>query len=163
MFDREGLTDLINITYALVGMNLKGMTESEMLASPEGGGNHGNWVMGHLLAGRDVQLAALASDHRCLNEKESELYGRGSEKVAPELYPAVEDLHTRFKESQDILLKALAESSDKLLAEEQVESSLPPGFQRNTWDRVRFMQFHESYHCGQLGTLRTMSGKPGAI
>ena len=30
-------------------------------------------------------------------------------------------------------------------------------------DKLAFLQFHEAYHSGQLGLLRRIVGKPGAI
>jgi len=48
-------------------------------------------------------------------------------------------------------------TADRLAALHKPESRRPRGMQ------LHFLQFHEAYHVGQIGLMRRVVGKPGAI
>jgi len=83
-------------------------------------------------------------------------YKRGSPPLSPE-EPAT---------SLERILNSLAASQEQLreglsrLTEEEL-STASEG--KTLLDKLFALQFHETYHCGQVGLLRRLTGKPGAI
>ncbi|MCX7877567.1 MAG: hypothetical protein N2510_02880 [Ignavibacteria bacterium] len=125
-------------------MNLEGITHDESLVSLNGT-NCINWILGHILISRDEVFAILGLKGMC-DEKMKEIYKRGIKNF--DIHNAI-DLNVlleMFKDSQKMLDEKLKNYTDK-----EIYGNL-----------LRFA-FHESYHSGQLGILRRLIGKKGAI
>jgi uncharacterized damage-inducible protein DinB len=72
-------------------------------------------------------------------------------------------LRGMLDDSQQQLTPALAELTD-----EQLTAPLPEKFKRpplsgSVGDALIFLLYHEGYHNGQIGMLRRLAGKEGAI
>jgi len=107
--------------------------------------NSANWILGHLVLYRNnilsqVGLAPLA------DERMKEIYGRGV--VKPDMSKAIliDTLKKMYEESQPQIMQGVEEIKDEAALEQ-----------------LTFMGFHEAYHLGQIGLIRKMLGKEGAI
>jgi hypothetical protein len=134
--------------YKVISMNLEGITHEESMIFPNGDANCMNWILGHLIYIRNAFLNVLGEESVWDNEKFS-VYNRGEIPLdrKGELVD-FEDLKAYLKSSQDKLESAFG----KL---EKINSE-------NIND-IAVLSFHEIYHGGQIGYLRRILGKPGAI
>lgn len=78
--------------------------------------------------------------------EELKMYERYSAGIAENPMP-LEQIITLFAKTQDHLLTTLH------------AKELSP----EVFKQTAFLQFHEAYHCGQLGIMRRVLGKSGAI
>jgi DinB superfamily len=147
---------------AVVGMNTEGMTQADSLAKPAPAGNCANWVLGHLLGVYNNALGLLGQD-RVLPADRLERYKRGS---AP-LGDAGEAMD--FGEMRDAWSRT-CDAVDAGLAHlnpDGLDKPAPFSPSGNPNETVRSListvMFHQTYHAGQLGVLRRIAGKPGAI
>ncbi|MFQ5510275.1 MAG: DinB family protein [Candidatus Krumholzibacteriia bacterium] len=149
------LLKLYSYTYQVACANVDGVSNAESLVQPEKHGNCLNWVMGHIVAYRNEVLKVLGEEP-VMSETDVERYKRGSEPITCEgSSTPLDRLLDDFDTSQERLNRALENISEETLnrkmGEETVASALGG------------LQFHEAYHVGQLGVLRRIVGKSGAI
>ena len=143
--------------------NLKDITDDEALQQPGAGGNSLNWVAGHVVLHRIILLGMLGGESPVSREKYGR-YQRLSEPVTVDgegvlpISEMVEDwvalrkpLFGAIREADTPILEKAAAFSPMNDPEETV-GSMAAG-----------LLFHESYHIGQLGILRRLVGKAGAI
>jgi hypothetical protein len=145
-----------------VRSNLEGMTQAESLVNPEPAGNNANWVLGHLVKIYDRALVNMGEEP-VMPEGALDRYVQGS----PPLQDPAEAL-----ELMD-LLKAWDESSERI--DKALQSLSPEKMERQGqyYSRSRetttlgrylsVLMFHQAYHSGQLGLLRRIAGKEGAV
>ena len=144
-----------------VRRNLEGITHAESLRQPQPAGNCINWVLGHLVRGLHTTLADLGTrsgpSHISL-----ERYRRGQ----PPIQDASEALDLQeLVHAWDASVQSIARALTDLPGE---ELNSPPTSPTTSGDaslrsRLAFNLFHQAYHAGQLGTLRRLVGKDGAI
>ena len=65
------------------------------------------------------------------------------------------DLVRLYNESQELILTRFGSLSSEDLTKEQEDSTL--------LEKLMEYYFHETYHAGQLGVLRRLTGRPGAL
>jgi len=138
-----------------VKVNLDGISDEESMFQPTPGGNCINWIVGHITATRNAA-------HRLLDlppawaDDAAARYARGSQPItgAGEAIP-LDELIGRYRSSQGVLTAALQSATDedlwRAVGGEHVAVQLAG------------LSFHESYHVGQLGVLRRLIGRAGAI
>jgi uncharacterized protein YciI len=141
--DYEGNTWLIEQT-------IEGLTHEESLLQLPFKANCLNWVLGHILAGRQFALDLLGGEPLWEDEWVAR-YRSGSPPVttgenAFELDVLVADV-TR---SQLLLDEAL----EACTSEDMVQTVDEGRGEQPLWQAVAGRRWHESYHIGQLGTLR---------
>ena len=151
-----------DITRIVVGLNADGISHEESLVQPRPGGNCFNWVLGHLVAIYGEALPLLGQQPVRPREELSH-YQRG----APPITSAddaiqIEDLDKWWKESCARFDAGLAALPEERLAE---RAPFSPGDDPNetVGSLIATVVFHQAYHSGQLGVLRRIAGKPGAI
>ena len=110
------------------------------------------WVIGHLLHYRHEFMKILGSpEDDPFKEKFSRSATDGSD------YPTIKELTKSWAEVSQRTLAVVNTATD-----EQIEASLPadggPHAERRVLDTLIFFTWHESYHMGQLGTLRKQFG-----
>jgi len=151
----EVLVKLYKLNFMVIEENLADMTHEESLHQPPQAGNCLNWVMGHIVANRNLVMA-LVGDAPLLGEEETGPYNRGSAPLTDgRMSLPLEKLLDLFRESQEKLVKRLQEMSE--------EELMAPVENGTRLEQLALLQFHEAYHAGQLGILRRLGGKPGAI
>jgi len=151
-----------NITHQIIQRNLEGISQAESLVQPQPAGNCINWVTGHLLWVYD-QVLTMLNHQPVLGAEALQRYARGT----PPLTSDAEAM-----ELSDLLKKIdlAASRVDAALAgvtEEELNAKAPFSPTNNPDETVRsllgIVTFHQAYHAGQLGVLRRIAGKAGAI
>ncbi len=157
------LVGVYEFSYGAINRNLDGVSHEESLFIPEPAGNCINWVVGHIVAARNTVLT-LAGGSPILTGDAAAHYRRGSAPIHSG--DKVLDLGTLrgfLADSQQQLIPALAAISDETLALPVPEQLRRPPLTGSVSDALARLAFHESYHNGQIGLLRRLAGKAGAI
>lgn len=135
-------------TGKVISLNIDGITHEESMIFPNGEANCMNWIFGHLIYIRNFFLNTLGEEPVWDSEKFS-FYNRGEIALdRKDEFINFEELKSYFNQSQDRLETRL-NNLDRFNPE-------------NSKDISTFC-LHEIYHSGQLGYLRRILGKPGAI
>ena len=151
-----------DLTRTVVRMNADGISHQDSLAQPHPGGNCFNWVLGHLVAIYGEALPLVGQQPVRPREALSH-YARGAPpiKSAAEALP-IEDLKRWWDEACVRFDAGLAALPEERLAERVPRS--PTGNPNETVGTLlATIVQHQAYHSGQLGVLRRVAGKPGAI
>ncbi|MBM3286294.1 MAG: DinB family protein [Candidatus Eisenbacteria bacterium] len=151
----EVLAMLFGINHHVLGVNMKGITHEESLAQPPGAGNCINWVLGHIAQQRN-SILRLLEEPAIWTEAESAPYIRGSKPMIDAGAAApLEKILGAIDRSQERIVAALARTSP-----ERLTAAGPDG---TVAEKIAMLHFHEAYHLGQIGLLRRLLGKEGAI
>ena len=157
------LMSVYEFSYMALNRNLDGVTHEESLFIPEPAGNCINWVLGHIVSARNAVLT-LAGGSPILTGDATAHYRRGSEPVhAGDHVLDLGTLRGLLADSQQQLIPALAAISDETLALPVPEQLRRPPLTGDIGAALARLAFHEGYHNGQIGLLRRLAGKPGAI
>lgn len=157
----QTLLTLFTLDHRVLHLNVDGIGEDEAYLSPEGGGNSMNWVAGHIVASRDGAFGLLGLDPPW-GDGERGAYARGSANVSgPETGIALVRIVRAYDESQQRLAAHLRAIDAAAL--ERPNTLELPGDPKTIGEALAFFNFHETYHVGQLGLLRRLVGKAGAI
>lgn len=142
--------------HVTIRLNCEGLSQMESLFQPLPEGNCLNWVLGHILACRIDILELLEADP-VWDEDRARPYQSGSPPITADGDQVVtlERMLADLERTQDILIQRLERLDDEKMAEEL------EGRPRGEW--LAGYQLHEAYHAGQLGVLRRIAGKPGAL
>lgn len=146
-------------SYYSLGLNLDGISDAESVVAPDRGGSSINWILGHIIQSRH-RVFGLMGLSGVWSEDKVDIYGRGTVPDADRALSLVE-LRRVLDESQQPFLVRLKELTEEELDAPLAEPSKVLGKTLRT--ALIFMSFHEAYHCGQIGILRRMVGKEGAI
>jgi hypothetical protein len=149
---------LFDFDHRATGLNLQGVTHEESLVAAAPGGNPMNWVLGHILANRSFVLTLLGGQ-AIWSEDDGYCYAEKGAWTDPATQARPwNSLLADFETTQERIREGLARVTPEFLADKHApDARRPRGMQ------LHFMQFHEAYHVGQLGLLRRVIGKPGAI
>jgi hypothetical protein len=140
-------------THWLINKLVDGLTHADSLIQPPFEANCLNWVVGHILAGRNEALSFLGAEP-IWGEAELARYKTGSPPIveAEQALP-LERLMDDFEESQKRILAALEEVSPEALAA-VVDTRFG---ERPAGQHIAGLHWHETYHTGQLEILRALS------
>ena len=157
--DAETLIQSFDLTRRIIHMQTEGLTNADSLLQPPFRGNCLNWVLGHILVGRN-QVLGLLDAPQVWGEADEARYRSGSEPVtAEEQALSLEQLLADLDRSQERITAALESVLPASLAA-PVESSES---ERSRGQEVAFLHWHETYHTGLLELLRQLAGKNDAI
>ena len=156
MFTIQDFTRLLSIEHTMIHTQTEGLTQADTLIQPKPSGNCMNWVLVHLLDNQ-ITLLTLLGKESPVDPVLLERYLRDSEPVISDA-PGVLTLQ-RLLDGLDLvqaaLIARLGEMSDADFTRE-IE------FRGRTitvgW-RVLFLNFHFTYHVGQLELLRQLAGR----
>lgn len=147
------ITELFARNLGTLERNLEGLEPEDFLVRIGEDGTHLNWLIGHTLLSRQNLLVALDPALRPDDlDAMKTAYVRGTKSSNAETVPTQHLLET-LRTTQATLKHAL-ESSDL---------NQPGPRKGSLADFALFMAWHETYHVGQSGVLRRLTGKPGAI
>ncbi len=128
--------------------NIDEISNEEALIFPAGGANPANWIFGHLIFIRNSMIEILGGKAVWNNDAYT-FYERGAEpKAHTGKFPEFDILKNFYSESRIIL--------DRLLSETEYIN------EKDAEDLAALM-LHEIYHAGQLGYMRRLLGKEGAV
>ncbi len=157
------IANMYEFSYGAIKRNLDDVTNDESLVQPPGAGNCLNWVLGHIVAARNTALK-LAGAAPMVDEGVVAQYRRGSEPLKPdEKLPDLATLRGLLSDTQHRLVPALAAISDDALTQSVPEQLRRPPLTGSVADALIRLHYHEGYHNGQIGLLRRLAGKEGAI
>ena len=140
--------------------NLEGITHAESLVPPPHGGNCLNWVLGHILASRN-RIHGFLGEAPVLDEADAKTYARGSALTEPTRALALERMVDLLNRSQAAITARIEKITDEDFV--QPAAHVLSGQPSNVGMQLAALQFHETYHAGQIGILRRVSGKAGAL
>lgn len=156
------LIRLYEFSYLSMGRNLEGVTHEDSLIGGNPAGNCINWVLGHVVSTRSSIMKFVGVDQP--HNDELDRYRRGTEPIGSgETLIDFSILRRMLDDSQAQLLPALGE-----IPQARLDSPIPeewgfPSGQGNIGNALARLAAHESYHNGQIGLLRRILGKEGAI
>ena len=156
----DGIVTQLDIARRSLHRNLEGVTHEESLKRPDAGTNSINWIVGHMLGGRNGVIAAAGGQPVIARERLAQ-YGRGSSGDVAEPI-RLEELVELFARTQAPLVDALQKLTDDQLNGRSPMRS-PAGEDATFAQAIAAMTLHECYHVGQLGIARRLVGKKGAI
>jgi uncharacterized damage-inducible protein DinB len=117
----------------------------------DGEGASISWIVGHLLFYRFQIMKLLGTEvTNPLGDAIGDHATDGGE------YPPLADIVAAWKQAADELEKVIAGVGDKVLLAKHGDGG--PHGEKKVMDAISFYVWHESYHMGQLGTLRTQFG-----
>ena len=159
---QDTLRDLAQKVRYTVAINVKDVSHAESLTQPQPAGNCSNWVLGHLLAVYSKVLPMLG-EHSAIATDRIERYDRYSAPMTDgaEAIP-FDELVDAWSATCDRVDAGIARVPDEMLRQPVAES--PTANPNETMHSLLFtIMFHQAYHSGQLGLLRRMVGREGAI
>ncbi|MBB4805776.1 putative damage-inducible protein DinB [Chryseobacterium defluvii] len=146
--DIEIIKNQVTANYWVISQNIAGISHEESMIFPNGDANCMNWVLGHLIYIRNAFLNILGEESVWDSDAFS-CYNRGELPLdRKDEFVSFEELKTYLKNCQDKLENRL--NSLEKISTESVKD-------------ISTLCLHEIYHCGQLGYIRRILGKPGAI
>jgi uncharacterized damage-inducible protein DinB len=148
---------LYDFNHAAITRNCDTLTQEESLLAPPNAGNSANWVLGHILHNRSFILL-LVKEQPLWAEADGAPYAMHSKPLDPADARPFAAMLADLEETQARIRRGL-----EALAPEELDLHHEEGAKRPRGAQLHFMHFHEAYHTGQLGLLRRMAGKPGAI
>jgi uncharacterized damage-inducible protein DinB len=134
----------------VLNRNLEGITHEESVRTAEGSPSTINWVLGHLLQNRLHIIRNILGKDVQTELNLDEIY-KGGTKPDAAAAANLDALKSFFDTTQAIISEAI-EDEDAIAKENQEKLN-----------QLAFFSFHEAYHLGQLGILRKLLGKEGAI
>jgi uncharacterized damage-inducible protein DinB len=139
----------------IISNHLKDVSQAESCHRPDPGGNSLNWVLGHVAASRN-DILKLLQEPQVWNSTEAAPYLRGSDGRADTFRPRpLEEIQAALDRSHQSILAKLEK-----MTPEDLQAPTEKG---TIGSDLAFLQFHESYHMGQVGYLRRLLGKEGVI
>ena len=119
-------------------------------------------MLGHLLSTRNVIHTLVGATPVLPGEHLAE-YQRGSHPEGTDKFLDLATLRGLLDDSQRQLIPALTGLTDEALNSDVPEKFRRPPLSGSLGDALTRLHYHESYHNGQIGLLRRIAGKPGAI
>ena len=157
--DAETLTASFALTHRIIRMQTDGLSHEDSLIQPPFRANCLNWVLGHIIVGRNGVLKLLGQAP-IWDEAQVSRYVSGSDPITnSEQALALEALLGDLDHSQQQIAAALEQAAPEHL-EAPVESR---GSERCLGQVLAGLHWHETYHTGQLELLRQLAGKDDAI
>lgn len=156
------LTIQMRYTDYVFEANLAGMSAEDGFRQPEPSGNCMNWVAGHIVGSRGGTLRVLGQDSPFAADKYAR-YERGTETLSgSDESVSLVEIMADFSAAKEGLAAGLAGLTDEMVAG---KAPFSPGNnpEETVGSLLAGLVFHESYHCGQLGVLRRMTGREGVI
>jgi uncharacterized damage-inducible protein DinB len=158
MVTSNKLIELFERTHWVMVRQTEGLTHADSLLQLPFRGNCLNWILGHIMVGRDKVLQAL-DEAPLFEEAEGSRYQRGADPITGvESAISLERLLEALEESQERITTALKEAAD-----ESLDALVDVEKERTIRDRIEFLHWHETYHTGQLEILRQLSGVDDAV
>ncbi len=155
--DKKRLTSGFETHNWLIHKFAEGLTHEESLQRLSERVNNFNWVLGHIVQSRSKLLVLLGADP-LWDEQRAPLYETGAEKLADGTAVPLPDLLKLVDSSLEVLQTAVVNASnDALNALYDTERQITMA------QRIEGVQWHETYHTGQLEILRQAGDKKPAF
>lgn len=148
------VADTFAFNTGMVSLGLSDLpTHDAIRRSQEGRGNSVAFLVGHISSSRYGLLKMIGAAHA---NPFAEQFGAGVGCQSGAAYPSVSELAERWSQLADKLQTALGKlSADSLLADATTSYPTPDKTVRGA---LAFICWHECYHLGQIGMIRTGMG-----
>jgi hypothetical protein len=160
MIDPQWLVEGYARNVRIIERQVEGLSHEDSLLQTPYNINCLNWVIGHIVAGRDHALESLGAEP-VMSDAERSRYARESDPIrreGPDVMP-LPRLMELLRGSQHRLESALGPMShDDLSVETTWGATLT-----TLGALVHFRYFHDSYHTGQTDLLRQVAGTNDAV
>jgi hypothetical protein len=156
MFTIQDFTRLLSIEHNLIHTQTEGLIQADTLIQPQPSGNCMNWVLGHTLDNQ-ITLLTLLGKESPVDPAILERYRRDSEPVTGD-GPGVMTLERLVDGHDQVQAAVLARLGEMSYADFDREIEFRGRSVTVGW-RVLFLNFHFTYHIGQLELLRQMAGR----
>jgi uncharacterized damage-inducible protein DinB len=160
MIDIADLVAAFERNTRVIEPQTEGLSHQDSLIQTEWNINCLNWVVGHIVQGRDEMLARLGHD-RLMSSEVSERYARESDPVTED-GPNVlrlEELVALARRSQGRIADLIGAMTADQFAEERTRGDRT----YTVGSSVHFSYFHDTYHTGQTELLRQLAGTADKI
>ncbi len=152
MIPAEQLIRTFQSNHWIARQLLDDLSHEESLLRPGFQANCMNWVLGHIVRGRNRALEHLERPG-LWDEAENSRYTTGSAPITGQDGLHFEKLTADFDEAQADLELALSQAAGDFLAE-----IIPTRFgDQPRWQAISGLAWHETYHVGQLELLRELA------
>ena len=148
----EHLLSQFQASHYVLHKNLEGISQEESLKPLVGGGNSMNWVLGHIVATRQLVLEIL--EQTPVWDADLRAAYSGTPLETSRMVP-FKELVGALDRSQELVQAGFQKLSEEKLAASAFGSTV------GGW--LATLAFHEAYHGGQIGLLRRPLGHPGVI
>ncbi len=151
MIPAEQLAKTFQSNFRLTLSLLDGISHLESLLTPSFVANCANWILGHLIDGRNEALKYMGKPG-FWDEETVARYKSGSDSITSETALSFGQLIADFEKAQFGLELALAETSPEFLSEIVATSfgDIP------RWQHISGLGWHETYHIGQFELLKAV-------
>jgi uncharacterized damage-inducible protein DinB len=160
MITPQQLADAYGRNVGIIKAQAAGLSHAESLLQLPFRANCLNWVIGHILEGRNTILGLLGAEP-ALDPAAAARYARNSEPIladGPGVVPLDELLRALERSQEYLARKMMALSGADLARDTQfVTRTMPLG------EILFFLYFHDCYHTGQAEHLRQLAGKDDKI
>jgi uncharacterized damage-inducible protein DinB len=151
----QTLLSLFRTTNHVVSLSLADLTDE--VARRRTRGNDGpsvTWTIGHMLDHRHKVLAFLGEQRP---SPWAESFGTAAATDGAD-YPSLSTMRAEWEKMHEALERAFSES-----APDALDRPVAGGLHGETKirDKVAFLAWHEGYHVGVIGAVRTAAGLPG--
>ena len=134
--------------------SIDGVSTEHLQQRPGDQSNAMIWIAGHLVSSRLVLTRAVGAS---IEEPSwNPIFRRGASIEDTIFYPAIDEIAAQWKLVSDRLMNRLNELSEDDL-DGPGEFEVPAG-EQTIRGAIAFLNFHETYHIGQLAYLRKMFG-----
>jgi hypothetical protein len=158
------LASMYEFSYMALNRNLAELSHEDSVFIPEPSGNCINWALGHIISARGMMLLLTGAGTPLFSEAEAAVFARGSAALKPgDQGVDLDRLKSALGESQKKLIPALQGLSEAALAADVPEKLKRPPLTGSVGDALARLCYHEGYHNGQIGILRRLTGKEGAL
>ena len=156
MINNDQLIGFFALNLSLIQKQCNGLTHEDSLLQPPFRGNCLNWILGHILVGRD-RVLRLLGEEPTLNDKVYARYETDSNPITEDEKHVLSlvDLLELLQTSQDRITAGMQRSSEEDLA----KTSTTENSTKTVGDQIFGLYFHETYHTGQTEFLRQLAGK----
>jgi hypothetical protein len=154
----ERLIEALNLNYEIIQKLLRGLGHADSMLQLPFSGNCANWVLGHIIEGRNSMLKLLGQAP-LWDEAACDIYRLGSAPITSAEMPhlSLECLFMDLKAMHLSLVETLEESRQAALEQptENGEEPLGDALLRGLW--------RETFHLGQFEIYRQLAGKEDVV
>ena len=147
------IADLYNVSTNLFLKALDMAEEKDLFDRPLGKANSLLWVAGHLTASRFTVAKMLGLKAEF---PKAELFNFGVEPQDASVYPTIEDIVLAWSDISEKIKDQFEKVGDDVLAGKPPFEV--PGVEKTVAGMVAFLQWHESYHVGQMAYINRLHG-----
>ena len=155
MVNKEQLIDGFALNLSLIRRQCDGLEHEDSLRQPPFRGNCLNWVLGHILVGRD-RVLHLLGEKPTLSTEEKKHYETNSDPITEDSEENLElaDLLARLRSAQEHISTGLQRATPEDLSK-AIDIENPTV---TIGKEIFGLYFHDTYHTGQTELLRQMAG-----